>query len=301
MTWTQTKAWLGVQPVSGRVEQLTAALGSILSLVLISVLSYSLLGSRGGAAIVPSMGAATVLLFAVPQGPLSQPWALFAGNLLSAAVGVAMSLLIDDRVIASGLAVGLAVAVMHIGRCIHPPGGATALAAVIGGDAVYELGFWFVVAPVLLNCVIIFVVACIFNNCFPWRRYPSAAFRFKPSPQTNAAEISRQHIEQALKNTGAVVDISANQLTQIFQEAEKIRQQSSLLQFDFELGGVYSNNKPGAEWAIRKIVDHANHPDPNKELIIYKVLDGAQKNTSGSCTRTEFADWAKLKLQPAKK
>ncbi len=296
----QLKHWLGVQTASNYVEQITAMMGGTLSLALITAVSFAILGGQGALAVVPSMGAATVLLFAVPQGPLSQPWALFAGNLLSAAVGVICALYVGNVILASGLAVGLAIGVMHLCRCIHPPGGATALAAVLGGSAVEELGFYFLLTPVLLNCCIIFVIAVIFNNCFPWRRYPTALFRFRPSA-FNRTPLSQKNIEQAIHHTGVVVDVTVEQLQQIYQEAEKLRQADVLQRFDFEPGGVYSNNRPGADWAIRKIIDHASHPDPNKELIIYKVIDGAQKNTSGSCTRAEFAEWAKIKLQPAGK
>ena len=80
------------------------------------------------------MGAATVLLFGVPHGPLSQPWALFAGNLLSAFVGVSCFMLISNTFIAAGVAVSLSMGLMFVCRCVHPPGGATALAAVIGSQ-----------------------------------------------------------------------------------------------------------------------------------------------------------------------
>ena len=291
--------WLGIQNATHTGEQVIAATGGIISLTAITLLSYWLLGMEGAAAVVPSMGAATVLLFAVPHGPLSQPWALFAGNLTSAAVGVSCALLIPNTALAAGLAVGLAIGVMHLCRCIHPPGGATALAAVIGGDSIHQLGYGYILTPVLLNCVIIFIVALLFNNAFAWRRYPLTAMHYRPhTPAIKNRSLSLKSIEQGLQEIGGVVDVSPEQLEQIFLAAQRCQQQSAVDALEFELGAVYSNNRPGSEWAIRKVIDYASHPDPAKELVIYKVLDGAQKNTTGSCTRTEFAEWAAQRLRP---
>ncbi|MYM63890.1 HPP family protein [Pseudomaricurvus sp. HS19] len=292
--------WLGVQTPASRVEQLLSTLGGVISLALITAICYLSLGVQGTLAVVPSMGAATVLLFAVPHGPLSQPWALLGGNLLSALVGVTCALLIPNVFLAAGLAVGLAIAAMHLGRCIHPPGGATALAAVIGGEAVRELGYLFVIVPVLLNCVVILVVALLFNNLFPWRRYPLAAMKYRPSPVGPDSVIpSRHYIAEAVRQIDSMVDITVEELQIIFERAEALRQKDVLASFDFEPGGVYSNNRPGADWSVRKIIDYASHPDPNRELIIYRVLEGAERNRTGSCSRMEFARWAKQKLQPA--
>src|SRR5690625_7670775 len=87
-----------------------------------------------------SMGATAVLLFAVPHGALSQPWAVVGGHVVSAIVGVTCQLLIPNLFWAAALSGGVAVAAMYYLRCIHPPGGATALAAVIGGPELPALG-----------------------------------------------------------------------------------------------------------------------------------------------------------------
>ncbi len=299
MSLQKTLQWLGIQSPATHAEQLTATLGGTLSLTLVSFISYLMLDAQGTLAVVPSMGATAVLLFAVPHGPLSQPWALFAGHLLSAVIGVSCALWVPNTALAAGLAVGLAIGAMHVCRCIHPPGGATALAAVIGGDAVSQLGYLFILTPILLNCVLIFSVALMFNNLFAWRRYPMAAMHYKPSNRLTLP-LRPEHFEKALQEMDSVVDVSTTQLQEIYEQAESIRQQDVLAAFEFEAGGVYSNNRPGADWAIRKIIDYASHPDPHKALIIYRVLDGAQKNSTGSCSRSEFASWAQQKLQPAK-
>lgn len=289
--------WLGIQSQSHNSEVMVSTIGGIVSITLICAVSYWLLGLQGSLAIVPSMGASAVLLFAAPHGPLSQPWALFAGHCISAIIGVTVAHLIPSMIIASGVAVGLAIGAMLICRCTHPPGGATALAAVIGGDSIYQLGYTYLTMPVLLNCLIIFLVAISLNNLFPWRRYPATAMRFKPATVSarSYSPPATSDIEKALDEM-AIIDISAAELRKILVRAENIRVNNLLDLFDFELGGVYSNNKPGLEWSVRKIIDHAHHTDSDKELVIYKVVDGANKNTTHSCTKAEFAQWAKQKL-----
>lgn len=138
------------------------------------LISQSQLGITGSASIIASMGSSAVLLFAVPHGPLSQPWSVFGGHLVSAIVGVTCVKLIPAPMLAAALAVALAIGAMHYLRCVHPPGGATALGAVVGGDAVHQLGYQFVITPVMLNATTILLVALLFNAPFPWRRYPAA-------------------------------------------------------------------------------------------------------------------------------
>lgn len=167
--WLKT---LGVQEATASSEQLCSALGGFLSISIVFFISYKLTGLEGVGAILPSMGAAVVLLLAAPKASFSRPWALFIGNALSAIVGVCCYLWLGDSFIAAGSAVGFAMFVMYVCRCLHPPGGATALAAVVGGDVIHELGFYYVLTPTLLNCLIIFLVSYSVNHLIDKRFYP---------------------------------------------------------------------------------------------------------------------------------
>ena len=167
---------------SGHLEKWVSGAGGLSGILGVMLISHAYMGLNGSAALVASMGASAVLLFAVPHGPLSQPWAVFGGHLVSATIGVSCARLNVDPVIASALAVALSISAMHYLRCIHPPGGATALTAVAGGDAVHMLGFQYVLTPVLLNVMVILLVAILFNFPFSWRRYPAAWAR-KQDPE----------------------------------------------------------------------------------------------------------------------
>ena len=299
LRWAQ---WLGIQRTSGHVEQLVATLGGVVSLVSIGALTYVLVGLEGSLAVVPSMGAATVLLFAVPHGPLSQPWALFVGNGVSAVVGVSCAMWVDNLLLASGLAVGFSMGAMHLCRAIHPPGGATALAAVIGGEALRDLGYGYLWIPVLLNCSLIFFAAVIFNGLFPWRRYPASLIKYQklPSMNVDTESLSAADFERASQDLGYGVDISSEQLQGLYLQAKLLQKKQLAENFTLELGAVYTNDQPGADWAVRQIIDHAAHPDITRELVIYKVLEGPNQHHVDSCSRQAFAAWAKQRLKPIK-
>lgn len=190
--------WVGGGAVRrrGHIEQWMSGAGGLLGLAAVVFISTRQLGLHDAAGVVASMGASAVLLFAVPHGPLSQPWAVFGGHLVSALVGVACAQWISHPIVAAAAAVGLAITGMHYLNCIHPPGGATALSAVVGGEAVHQLGFQFVLTPVLLNTLIILLVAVLFNAPFAWRRYPAAwAPREKSPPPATPVPASVSAVE----------------------------------------------------------------------------------------------------------
>jgi len=282
-------------------EKLVATLGGVIGISLIAAISYQVTGASGAALIVPSMGASAVLVFGVPHGRLSQPWALIGGNLVSAVVGVTCYQLIPDTFLAAGLAVGLAIGAMHLLGCIHPPGGASALAAVIGGPAITDLGYAYVITPVLLNVSIIFIVAIAFNSFFPWRRYPaSAMMRFtekKPEDKVrHETVLDGMAIEQAMIDMDMVVDITSEDLQRLFSLSLMHAQRQRLSAADIKLDHIYTNGRHGPEWSVRRIIDEHCSPDPNKDMVIYRVVEGRGFNTADSCTREEFVRWAAREL-----
>jgi CBS-domain-containing membrane protein len=278
-------------------EKLVATIGGILGITLIAYISFRVTGASGAALIVPSMGASAVLVFAVPHGKLSQPWPLIGGNLVSALVGVSCYKLIPDPFIAAGVAVGLAIGSMHLLSCIHPPGGATALAAVIGGPAINSLGYSYVVSPILLNVTIIFLAAILFNSVFPWRRYPAAAMmRFtdqRPAGEGGGASVVDKHsIELALADMDLVMDVTTEDLQRVIQLSLDHARHKQLKPHQIKLGHFYTNGKHGPEWSVRCIIDESYSIDPKKDMVIYRVVEGHGFNMADSCTRAEFARWA---------
>ncbi|MDN2662680.1 HPP family protein [Psychromonas sp. 14N.309.X.WAT.B.A12] len=291
--------FLGVQSNVVNSEKTVATIGGMLAIFCCFYATVYITGDAGSVAILPSMGASAVLLFAVPHGQLSTPWAFLGGNILSAIIGVTCATFIDPMLIAAPVAVGLSILVMHLTRSLHPPGGATALAAVIGGPTIHGLGYWYVLTPTLINCSILFIIAMIFNNLFHWRNYPQSFMRYQSvgyHPDTR--RIKKQHIHQAIKRSDLVIDASDEQIKRVVDLADAIYHEELIKQFVLELGAFYTNSKPGRQWSVRQVIDQREHQDPSRYLVIYRIADGDRKGSTESCTLQEFAEWANEKMRP---
>ena len=122
--------------------------------------------------LIGSFGASAVLLYGAPRAPFSQPRNLLGGHLLSALVGVAcFKFLPDIQVLQAAAAVATAIALMLLTQTVHPPGGATALIAVIGSETVHGMG-WGYLFPVLMGATALMLVALVINNLDDPGSYP---------------------------------------------------------------------------------------------------------------------------------
>lgn len=305
MAETSVQRWRALLGIEGGVashrEKIVSTIGGVVSIFGIIAVSQLFVGASGAALIVASMGASTVLLFAVPHGPLSQPWALVGGHLVSAVIGVTCARYIGNPLLAASLAVGLAVGAMYYLRCIHPPGGATALSAVIGGPAVHALGYEYVLTPIMLNTAIILAIAVLFNYPFDWRRYPAYLGRRAKAKKAGPVEPAYRPIEHAdfvyaLSQLDSFVDVGEEDLLRIYTLATGQARQRHIAVSDIHLGRAYSNGEQGDEWTVREVVDESRSDDPEKDKVIYKVVAGPARRASGVATRSEFARWAKYEV-----
>ncbi len=164
------------------------AVGAFLGILVTGLASRACLAPHQAVWLIAPMGASAVLVFGVPASPLAQPWSVVGGNTLSALVGMVSARLVPDVAIAGALAVGGAIAVMMAFRCLHPPGGASALYAVLSAPAIAPLGWRFAVCPVLLNAAVLTAIGVVYNNA-TGRRYPDRASR--PSTVRDEARTHR--------------------------------------------------------------------------------------------------------------
>ena len=147
-----------------RIEQIRATVGAIVGLLITGFVSKFALGSMSDLPLlIAPMGASAVLLFALPGSPLARPWSIIGGNSLSAFVGVACATWIPDPIVASALACGIAIGLMMVLGCLHPPGGAVALTAVLGGPSIQATGFGFALWPVGINSFLLLAAALAFS------------------------------------------------------------------------------------------------------------------------------------------
>jgi CBS-domain-containing membrane protein len=278
---------------SGHAEKLISGVGAFVGMLCVLGMSSLFLGGAGLPLIVASMGASAVLLFAVPHGPLSQPWPLLGSHGLSALIGVTAARYCHSPFLAGALAVGGAIVAMYYLDCIHPPGGATALTAVLGGPEIHSLGYMFVLVPVLLNTVLLLSMAVGINWLFPWRRYP-AILQAHPATKPADPAISPEHLSYALKQMGSFIDVSEEDLAEIYQLAKQHAQGSHLQPAQIKLGGCYSNGATGPDLCIRHIVDES----ADGHIVIFRTVVGENRRRAESCTKAAFALWAKEVLPP---
>jgi len=282
--------------IMSHVERLISGVGGLLGILAVSLVSLYVLDAPGATLLIASMGASAVLLFAVPHGALSQPWPVLGGHIVSAVIGVAAFHLVGNIAIAGAVAVGLAITVMYYLRCLHPPGGATALTAVIGGEAVHQLGYHFVLMPVAANAAVILLCAIAVNYPFKWRRYPVGWWREKkPAPaQADASDgLSHDDLAYALHELGSFIDVTEEDLHRIFSLASAHAALPHMRPDQIRLDGYYSNGRYGEEWSVRHVVDQSLRGDPDKDQVIYRVVAGKDRRAAGVATRADFARWAR--------
>lgn len=159
-------------PAVNLAEILWSWTGAFLGIALVAYLNFNVLAGSA-LMIVGSFGASAVLIYGAIKSPLAQPRNFLGGHFFSALIGVACYQFLHDHMwLASSVAVATAIAFMHATKTLHPPGGATALIAVIGGKDVHNLGYLYAVIPVGAGAILMLAVALLVNNLAKNRRYP---------------------------------------------------------------------------------------------------------------------------------
>ena len=160
-------------PGVGAGELLWSWLGSVIGIGLCAFLSSRYFEARDLTLLIGSFGASAVLVYGAIKSPLAQPRNLIGGHILSGLVGVASYQMFGGTIwIAAALAVSLAIVAMLATKTLHPPGGATALIAVIGGQKIHSLGFLYAFLPAGAGAIVLLLVALIVNNLSKNRKYP---------------------------------------------------------------------------------------------------------------------------------
>ena len=220
-----TLEWLNILKPNFKVlplkDRLLCGIGALLGLAISSLISWYVLGDFNAWYIAP-MGASSVLLFAVPASPLAQPWNMVVGNTIAGIIGVTCAMFISNSTEAFSVAVALAIFLMMTTDSLHPPSGAVAITAVLGGESIHQLGYYFIFYPVLLNSVLLLVIAIIFNRLLG-KQYPQVAqinTRTKDPTPTQKVTIQPQDIQDVLEEQTELLDISEYDLQKIILEAQ---------------------------------------------------------------------------------
>ncbi len=150
---------ISLKRVMSEKEFIISIVGAFIATLIASFFSNTILQAEDMPLILASTGASAILIFSLPFSPVSQPWNLVGGHLVSAFVGVSCYLFVPNELVASSLSIPFSMLLMHYLRCMHPPGGATAITAVVGGANVHALGYAFIIIPVFFNAIILLSIA----------------------------------------------------------------------------------------------------------------------------------------------
>ncbi|NTG04973.1 HPP family protein [Agrobacterium rhizogenes] len=276
-------------------ERLIACLGALIGIGLTGVISGYLFGQGPQLPlIVAPMGASAVLLFAVPASPLAQPWSIIGGNTISAMMGIIAAYLIHDPIIAIGVGVSLAIGAMSFTRCLHPPGGAAALTAVLGGPVVAGWGFLFPFVPVALNSCILVGLGLVFRK-LSRRNYPHVVA--KPAENTHQTRdlppplrvgFQEEDLDAALEVLDETFDIDRADISRLLRQVE---QQAVVRSHgDIRCADVMSRDVIGIDWDAEP--DHARQLllKHNIRTLPVKDADGRLLGTVGLRELSESND-----------
>jgi CBS domain-containing membrane protein len=199
-------------------ERVRMVLGAALGIGVTALLSHAMPGPPGLGWIVAPMGASAVLLFCLPSSPLAQPWAVIGGNTLSALVGVACVHLFPWPDAAAALSVALAIGLMFALRCLHPPGGASALLMAVNGIADPRAAL----LPVLVNALLLTAMAYGFHKIVSRHRYPHRSAPSRPDPVTEEA------LDAVLARYNEVLAVSRDELRELIDHTQRLAHQRRL-------------------------------------------------------------------------
>ncbi|WP_425331320.1 HPP family protein [Paracoccus ravus] len=207
-------------------EATRAGIGALIGLALTGLFLLSpAIDLQTGLYLVAPFGASSVLLFAIPNSPLAQPWSAIIGNSIAALIGVAVCMLVADPAVRVALAVSLTITATILCRAVHPPAGAVAMTAAMSPDAIEQLGFWFVLAPVASGTCLLVLLAMIYAR-LTGRRYPFRQFDEPNRHGTRDAEpaerlgLSEQELARILERYRQSFNLGVEDLARLIGAAE---------------------------------------------------------------------------------
>lgn len=289
------RAMIPAPVTANSTERLRACAGALLGILLTGLITHAVLGKASELPLlIAPMGASAVLLFGVPSSPLAQPWSIIGGNLVAALIGVSSWKVFHDPLMSGAFAVSIAIGAMFALRCLHPPSGAVALTAVLGGPAVHALGFGFALAPVLLNSAALLAVALAFNNLsgrpYPHRHSPTKGADAPPERLGFVAA----DLDAVLREYNQVLDIDRDDLQSMFQQAEAHAYRRRM--GEITIGDIMTRNVISAEFGTE--LQDAWSLMRQHRIKALPVVDRARRVT-GIVTQVDFMKQLDLDVFPS--
>jgi CBS domain-containing membrane protein len=195
------------------VDRLLAGAGAALGIAFAGLLAALLTRHGAQPLLIAPIGASAVLVFAVPASPLAQPWPVIGGNTLSALFALGVVPFVPDPTAAAGLAVGGAIVVMSLARCLHPPGGAVALGVALLAHGAGAAGWSYALIPVALDSLLLVAGAVAYH------RWSGHAYPHRPPPQPAPSAFADEDVDAALAEMHETFDIARADLDALLARA----------------------------------------------------------------------------------
>ncbi|HEY0957866.1 MAG TPA: HPP family protein [Novosphingobium sp.] len=208
---------------TGRLGWARGAAGALIGVALAGMVGHLLFGDAPGALpwLVAPLGASAVLVFALPASPLAQPWPVIGGNMISATIGLASAHLLPTPELACAVAVGIAIAMMSLLRCLHPPGGACALLGALGGQTIALHGWPGLLLPLGIDIAALLAAGWLYNNLTK-HPYPHRMARVPPLPPEGwVGSYDAADLDAVLEDWDEVLDVSREDLDALFRAVER--------------------------------------------------------------------------------
>lgn len=209
-------------------EMVRITIGSMLGLLVTGFATHWLFGPAPLTLLLAPMGASAVLMFGIPSSPLAQPWSILGGNLFAGLIGVFVySIWPSQPLIAAPVALAATLCLTTLLRCVHPPAGAVALTAVLGGPQIHELGYWFIVNPLMVNSALLLMMAILYNN-LTGHRYPATlrpqhtnVHETQDPVPTDRAGFLPEDLEAALEEYEGMLAVGPEELDMLLRKVEQ--------------------------------------------------------------------------------
>ncbi|WP_089139488.1 HPP family protein [Vibrio rumoiensis] len=273
-------------------ERIKVALTAFLAIFIVVLVSQHIQDQDAMLVLLGSMGASSVILFALPSSPLAKPWPFLVGHSISAVIGFALTFFISDLALLAATTTACVLMVMYILECMHPPAAATALVPVLAVQhSDLHLQFLY---PIMINIVVFFIASQVLNRLIMKRRWLPPQPNYDPvhlhQNQTPLKRLGLQSedLMQAINSFDSVLAVSQEELESIYQQAQKLayqRRSGEILSRDIMSSDVItaSADMPlGMAWKILHKHKISMLPVVNEERELLGVISSVDflKNLS---------------------
>jgi len=149
--------WSKVRPPQERLPWHTVVAASLAGGATIAILGASS-DLFHAPLLVAAFGSSCVLVFLLPDAPLSQPANVIGGHFIAAVAGLTVHAILPVAWWSISIAVAAAMAAMAALRVVHPPAGGTPIAIMLTHE-----GWGYLFTPVLAGAVVLTLCALTYK------------------------------------------------------------------------------------------------------------------------------------------